>query len=64
MKQAKRCLNLKKLILTLDTLSPEYYSMISMLKNNNLLELENNLKQLEYTKSRAYELEKKNKIRK
>jgi len=33
-----------------------------MLKNNSFLELENNLKQLEYTNSRAHELEGKVKL--
>lgn len=53
---------LEKIDLILDALSPEYYNVIGMLKNNSLLELENNLKQLEYTRSRAHELEEKVKL--
>lgn len=52
----------EKIDLILDALSPEYYNVIGMLKNNSLIELENNLKQLEYTKSRARELEEKVKL--
>ena len=52
----------EKIDLILDALSPDYYNVIGMLKNNNLSELENNLKQLEYTKSRAHELEEKAKL--
>lgn len=52
----------EKIDLILDALSPDYYNVIGMLKNNSLTELENNLKKLEYTKSRANELEEKTKL--
>lgn len=52
----------EKIDLILDALSPDYYNVIGMLKNNSLLELENNLKKLEYTKSRAAVLEEKTKL--
>lgn len=52
----------EKIDLILDALSPDYYNVIGMLKNNSLVELENNLKKLEFTKSRANELEVKTKL--
>jgi len=41
---------LEKIDLILDALSPEYYNVIGMLKNDSMIELKNNLKQIEYTK--------------